>query len=576
MTTRGSGVQNSNETPTRTTNARSTPTSGNSPNERWPAPNPDFPMIVKLDGKLVAIACGICKANAVPGSPGNPPTKFFNGMRGLQSHMVRGHGAKGITMDEVAAQCHRTALLASDARLVSRGRMPLMNIDMITMSESGTIEGAPENAVATGHEMDEAPKKTTKELHAGYVLKATNDPLWPSLHADYPMVVRISGTAFAIACHLCGANAKAPCNGSPDTLFMAGVNGLLHHFGRCHPQGGNMNRQAVIDRCQRTRVSAADVRRIEMGQAPSAQIIMVKFQRTNQGRETANKEVEDDNVVDSDSSRAVSPALGNPAASRMDSINDDFPTIVYGGNAWESISCHLCGANARRYQKVRVRFLRGISGLAAHYRRVHPRVESWSNAEVYELCARKPVDPGVVSDILSGRQTAFAVDMDLGSGVVPLEEEDRASEPDAQETPEKGQANGELFSKGSPELGNRLDDFEDVGGENDGHAVQALGPQGRQVMRTSSPSGSPSQGAQATLQNSLLAGSVSPWKRKIGSNTDARPGSERASLPAVLGKRAGSVGAEGESSSDSDRPLKQRRTLKSRVDMGNTASRKSF
>lgn len=576
MTTRGSGVENNNETPTHTTASRSSTTSDNSPSKRWPAPNPRFPMIVELDDELVAIACGICKANSIAGNPRNPPSKFFNGMRGLQSHMVRGHGAKGITMDEVAAQCYRTALSASDARLLRSGRMPLMKIEMVTRAESSTAEDAPEIAAAAGLEMGEGHKKTTKELHAAYVLNATNDPLWPSLHSNYPMIVRIAGTGFAIACHICGANAKAPFSGSPDALFMAGVNGLLHHVGRCHPESGKMNRQAIVDQCQRTRISAADVRRIQMGQAPSAQINMVKFQRINQGRDAAVEEVEDENVVDSDSSLALSPTTGNNAASHMDSINDDFPTVIYGDETWESISCHLCGANARRYKSVHMRYLRGIFGLAAHYRQAHPRDESWSSAEVYGSCTREPIDPGFVNDILAGRQIEFPANMDLGSDLMQSEEEDSAKEPDEQETSRKTQVAGSIYSDDRADFGNVMDYYEDVGDENDGHAVQSPRPQGRQVMRTSTPPDSLSQGAQATSQNRLLAGALSLWKRKTSSNTDGRPGSQRASLPAVLGKRAASPDADEGSSSDSDRPLKQRKTSKSRMNAGSGASRKRF
>jgi len=531
-------------------------------------------MIVQLDGQLVAIACGICKANAIPGNPGNPPSKFFNGMRGLQSHMMKGHGAKGIGLDEIAARCHRTILSVSDTRLVKSGRKPLMRVEMVTMTDNSTENETSEVVAAAGNQKQEASTKTPKEAYAIAVAKAMGDPLWPSLHAAYPMVVRISGQPFAIACHLCGANAKAHHWKSSEVLFMAGVNGLLHHIGRSHPESGRFNRQAVIDHCQRTSISAADERRIEMGQAPVAQIMMIKFQKVNQAQDAIPEEADDEKIAvggSRRSSRASSPAVWNKSASRFDSISDNFPTVVRGDDAWESIRCHLCGANARCPKRDAIRYMRGMFGLATHYRQSHPRDESWSNEEVYSLCTREQVDPKVADAMLAGRDITFVMDMDLGSDAAQLADKGRSDGNDERETSGKHHTADSTHSDGLPEPYDELDEHGQVASEPAGQASHALEPQNMTLASMSTP-----LAPRTNSQSMLIAGAVSLWNKQVSPSTNARPGPQRSSLPAMLGKRAGSPDMEQDRSSDSDRPLKNRKTDMSRVGDGNGASRKSF
>lgn len=579
MVTRATALHSSSETPTHVTDTRSTDTSENSPSKRWPAPNLDFPMIVELDDELMAIACGICKANAVPGHPGNPPSNFFNGMRGLIFHMVGGHGIEGVTLDEVAVQCHRTLLSKSDAHLVRSGQAPRMKIEMVTMADNDTIDVRSKDTSNAGFEPDEAPKKTPKELHAASVLKALSDPVWPSLHINYPTVVRISGETFSIACHICGANAKTTSSRSDHTLFMAGVAGLLHHIGRCHPECGRMNKQAIVNLCQRTRISPADARRIEAGQAPLAQIDMVKLQKTDRTNAMVLEHMDDEEIKDSSSWRALSPAVDNGSPSRFHSISDEFPTVVLGDNAWESIRCHLCGANALCHRSRLARYMRGILGLAAHYRQSHPGHQSWNKEEVYSACERERVDPKVADAMLAGRDIAAVMDMDFGSDAVQLENKSHSDDFNQQVASEKPHLNSGYVNQTPLE---DSDEFRfrhmDAGGTTIGLAEQAPKPPGHRDAPASlhSESDHTAPEALAAFRDKLAPVVRSLQERRASFDADARPKPRLSSLPAGPGKRSRPTSVDDDSSSDTDRPLKQHQKNVVRVESKGGAFRRSI
>lgn len=98
-------------------------------------------------------------------------------------------------------------------------------------------------------------------------------------------------------------------------------------------------------------------------------------------------------------------------------ISDEHLTIILGNDAWETIRCHSCGANARLRRRL-MDFMKGITGLASHYRQIHLREGGWSHEDVYASCLREALDPAVAQKILNGEPTSLRTTMDLGTNVM--------------------------------------------------------------------------------------------------------------------------------------------------------------
>lgn len=193
-------------------------------------------------------------------------------------------------MEGVLAQCHRTPLSDHDAYLVRSGQNPNITIERIAMQRpaeggTGSDSDSDSDVVVVEHPNREHRGTDAASMCDNAVSKAASYTRWPSLHANYPTVIKMPGSekAFAIACHICGANTKT--NASPDghKVFMAGLSGLQKHVFRAHPEVGKLGAQGLLQVCKRTAVDAFDVELITRGRAPLTPIEMIQRRRCSNG-----------------------------------------------------------------------------------------------------------------------------------------------------------------------------------------------------------------------------------------------------------------------------------------------------
>lgn len=324
--------------------------------------------------------------------------------------MVGVHQAKGITQQEVVAACHRVTLSVADAALVRSGQAPSASFNKVSVTDTTVYaaDAAP-HGVLNVHS-GQATALLEDQAYAAQLAQALSDSHWASVHQRFPTVIMAEVKAFSIACHLCGANAESSAASASGAHYMAGIVGIQRHIHRSHSEIRRIDRQAVFDLCKPTAVNAGDVDLIKTGRAPRTMIHIVEHDRQEHAHPTEAVESEgevditglsvDMSLGQQRSHLSNTPSQSTPAK-RFDMISDEYPTVILGNDAWETIRCHSCGANARLRRRL-MDFMKGITGLASHYRQIHLREGGWSHEDVYASCLREALDPAVAQKILNG------------------------------------------------------------------------------------------------------------------------------------------------------------------------------
>lgn len=370
------------------------------------------------------------------------PTEYLNGIKGIQSHLVGKHDER-LTLLEVIARCNRTELSEVDTQRVRNGQLPLVPIEMFATRQKGKASSRlrrDERASTEEYSPRDATSRTAaKGEYANSVANSMSHPLWPSVHANYPMIIRAFGEVFAAACPECGANAKASrCSAQRGGRFMAGLKGLMVHMQRLHPEYKISTERQVIELCKRTPICASDLKLIMLGQVPR---IKIPVRHYEPGNDDSEPDLDEDEVADSDSdsdddpdAMPLSQLLRNTTTTsssmilrapleRFQIISEDYPTIVLADGSWWTLSCGRCGTNATCKHPSRpwhLRFIRGIIGLYSHYRQVHTGEQGWSYEQVFSACKRERVEPAVASRVFAGDKTVLQIKKNLGTDVIRL------------------------------------------------------------------------------------------------------------------------------------------------------------
>ena len=99
--------------------------------------DPRYPTVVRINGKLVAVACfvGECKANAIENR--GRKSRFFQGLVGLRVHVRQAHPEVGDPeIEELAKVCSKQKISDIDTESILCGRDPKMEIKMVSSGRS--------------------------------------------------------------------------------------------------------------------------------------------------------------------------------------------------------------------------------------------------------------------------------------------------------------------------------------------------------------------------------------------------------------------------------------------------------
>ncbi|KAK6431224.1 hypothetical protein LTR95_012617 [Oleoguttula sp. CCFEE 5521] len=228
------------------------------------------------------------------------------------------------------------------------------------MSDSGDQTQNDTTAATTMSSMNTTARTSTSFKTSTPKFSPPNS--FPSIHENYPTVIKFQGQWHEITCLECG------CNSSLKSKFLDGVSGMRNHFRQQHAANGS-GKLDIFGCCALRPVSDTDVGLLEQGLPAFEQPVEVRTQ------------------VDTTGVGRKARALVATSHQRiLEDVYSEFPTVILLDGAAFELTCKVCGTNSLKDHE---KFLKGVKGFKTHYMAAHP--QDVGQMKIEELCNMRPV-----------------------------------------------------------------------------------------------------------------------------------------------------------------------------------------